>query len=169
MANSSVMSGSGGSTSAKTARVRSYGAEDLESVIEIFRSNIPKYFRPVEEAGLREYLAANPDEYFVMLLGDDVIGCGGIGLNPGDDPTVSLCWGMVRNDHLGRGFGKQLTTMRIQKAREVYGPLPLVTSTSQHTSGFYERYGFRIVEHIVDGFAPGIDKCNMRLDLRTTP
>ena len=144
--------------------LRPYTTDDLEPVVAIFRSNIPKYFGPSEEPGLRSFLAdARSGDYSVVELGGDIIASGGIALN--DDQTVSLCWGMVRADHLGTGVGRELTEFRIQKAREKHGSLPLVISTSQHTSGFYERFGFRLTRHVPDGFGPAIDICEMRLEL----
>ncbi len=141
--------------------IRPYEPADLEKVVELFRSNIPKYFGPEEETGLREFLADQADNYYVVEMADAVIGAGGIGLN--DDETVSLCWGMVHKDHLGTGLGKLLTEYRIQRSRDIFGPKPMVTSTSQHTEGFYLRFGFRTVERITDGFGPGLDNCKMRL------
>ena len=143
--------------------LRPYTPDDLESVVSIFRSNIPKYFGPSEEAGLREFLSDQRSEhYYVAELDADVIGAGGIALN--EDNTVSLCWGMIRADHLGQGLGQELTRFRLEEAREKFGDRPLVVSTSQHTQGFYERFGFRLTEHTPDGFGPGIDACKMRLD-----
>ncbi|HEX6124507.1 MAG TPA: GNAT family N-acetyltransferase [Pyrinomonadaceae bacterium] len=141
---------------------RPYETRDLVGVVDIFRSNIPKYFDPGEEAGLRDFLAEFSDNYFVGELDGQVVGAGGVVLN--DEQTISLCWGMVRSDHLGTGLGRDLTQFRIEKARENFGNLPLVISTSQHTRGFYERFGFRLLEHVPDGFGPGIDICKMRLD-----
>ena len=142
---------------------RPYTPDDLESVVSIFRSNIPKYFGPSEETGLREFLSdPRCEDYFVAELDGDIIGAGGIALN--DDNTVSLCWGMIRADHLGQGLGQELTEFRLEKALQKFGDRPLVISTSQHTQGFYERFGFRLTDHTPDGFGPGIDICKMRLE-----
>jgi hypothetical protein len=139
---------------------RSYRPSDLDAVVAIFRSNIPKYFGPAEEPGLRDFLGEYPSDYYVMLLAGEIVGSGGIALN--ENQTVSLCWGMVRADHLGNGLGRELTEFRIQKALEKFGDLPLVIETSQLTEGFYERYGFATWEHTPGGYGPGIDICKMR-------
>lgn len=141
---------------------RNYRPEDLDAVVEIFRSNIPKYFGPIEEPGLREFLSGRSEHYYVLEIAGKIVGAGGIDLNA--DRSVSLCWGMVHNDHLGTGLGKALTDYRIARSREVFGDLPLVIATSQHTEGFYRKYGFVTVEHTPDGFGPGIDICKMRLE-----
>lgn len=143
--------------------IRSYTTADLESVVAVFRSNIPKYFGPSEEQGLRDFLAdVRSEDYFVVELDGEIVGAGGIA--PNDDDTVSLCWGMIRKDHLGTGLGKRLTEFRIERSREKFGAAAMVISTSQHTQGFYEKFGFRLTEHTPDGFGPGIDICKMRLD-----
>lgn len=143
--------------------IRKYTPADLENVVAIFRSNIPKYFTPGEETGLRNFLHdERGDDYYVFLIDGEIVGSGGIALN--EDETVSLCWGMIRKNHLGTGLGRKITEFRIEKAREQFPGLPLVTSTSQHTSGFYEKFGFHTVERISDGFGPGLDNCKMRLD-----
>lgn len=143
--------------------MRPYKNEDLEAVLAVFRSNIPKYFVPTEEAELREFLAAHAEAYYVCEVDGEVVGAGGFAANS-DGQTVSLCWGMVRSDHLGTGLGKKLTMFRIEKARENFGGRPIVISTSQHTQGFYEKLGFEMTRHTPDGYGPGIDKCEMRLD-----
>ena len=146
-------------------KLRPYEPQDLEAVVAIFRSNIPKYFGPEEESGLREFLQSNHvDNYYVIEVDGEVVGAGGIAFNELESPTVSLCWGMVRADYLSKGLGKELTQFRINLARNKYPGLPLTIGTSQHTRGFYERLGFRLVEHTPDGFGPGIDNCRMRLD-----
>jgi len=141
-----------------------YHAKDLDAVVSIFRSNIPKYFSPFEEPGLDDFLRDHSADYYVLELNGEVVASGGIAFNDLDSPTVSLCWGMVRKDHLGTGLGKALTQFRIKLAREKYGQVPLTIGTSQHTQGFYEKFGFRLVEHTPNGFGPGIDNCKMRLD-----
>lgn len=143
--------------------IRRYRPSDLDSVIAIFRSNIPKYFSPPEEQELRDFLAESHEDYYVVEIDGEAIGSGGFALNR--DQTVSLCWGMVRADHLGTGSGKKMTVLRIEAARRKYGNIPIVISTSQHTRGFYIKLGFVTVKHTHDGFGPGIDICEMRKDI----
>lgn len=147
--------------------IRPYGKEDFEDVVAIFRSNIPKYFTPSEEPGLYDFLKNYADDYYVVEVAGEVVGAGGVAWNDLERPTISLCWGMVRKDHLGKGLGKKLTEFRIRYAREKYGELPLTIGTSQHTRGFYEKFGFRLTEYKRDGYGTGIDACKMRLDTFT--
>lgn len=43
--------------------LRLYVPEDLEDVVAVFRSNIPKYFVPGEEPGLRQFLNSGAENY----------------------------------------------------------------------------------------------------------
>lgn len=145
--------------------IRPYQPSDLDAVVAIFRSNIPKYFGPEEEPGLYSFMNDRLEDYYVVEVDDEIVGCGGIALNTDIDPkTVSLCWGMVREDHLGTGLGKVLTEFRIKLAQEKYPGIALTIGTSQHTEGFYRKFGFVTVEHTPDGYGPGIDMCRMRLE-----
>ncbi len=138
---------------------RDYDPRDIERIVAIFLSNIPKYFVPAEEQELRDFLAENPDDYYVIEDEGEVVGAGGIALNTGG--TVSLCWGMVRNDLIGTGLGKRLALYRMKKAEDKWPGRPFFTSTSQHTEGFYKKLGFSTFERISNGFGPGIDTCKM--------
>ena len=145
-------------------RIKSYNSEDLDAVVSIFRSNIPKYFGPEEEPGLYSFMDERAEDYYVVEVDGEVVGAGGIALNDDIDPqTVSLCWGMVRQDHLGTELGKALTEFRIDLARRKYPGLAITIGTSQHTEGFYQKFGFVTVEHKPDGYGVGIDMCRMRL------
>ena len=145
-------------------KIRPYEPKDLDAVIAIFRSNLLKYFVEDEERELRDFLSKFGKDYYVIEIIDEIVAAGGIALNP--DETISLCWAMVRNDLIGTGLGKELTIFRIEKGREKWGDLPFFTSTSQHTEGFYRKLGFQMVEHIPDGFGPGIDTCKMRTEIK---
>lgn len=146
--------------------IRKYKTEDQDGVVAIFRSNIPKYFTEPEEAGLYEFLGVPSyiEDYYVMVEADEIVGAGGIAYNDIDPPTVSLCWGMVHSSKIGTGLGKELTRFRVDLSEEKYAGLPLTIGTSQHTEGFYEKFGFRTIEFTENGYGPGIHMCRMRRD-----
>jgi hypothetical protein len=100
-------------------QIRPYTNADLETVVAIFRSNVLKYFSPEEESGLRNFFVERAADYYVVGVAGEVMGAGGIALN--DDQTVSLCWGMLPSDYIGKGLGRALTEFRIAKARETLG------------------------------------------------
>ncbi len=48
-------------------------------------------------------------------------------------------------------------------------PCEVVLDTSQHSRGFFERFGFQQVARHRDGYGPGLDRCEMRLELNAAP
>lgn len=146
---------------------RPYRAADRPACIRIFGTNVPRFFHEDERQDFARFLDTEARHYLVVLEGDDVLGCGGFSL--GDQGrTASLCWGMVRSDRHGQGIGVQLLQARLQAVATT--PATQVRlATSQHTAGFYQRYGFVVRSVRPDGFAPGLDAVEMRLSLSSTP
>lgn len=146
-------------------RVRDYTTADRSACLTVFDSNVPGFFVPPEREEFAAFLDALPGQYLVVE--DDagrVLGCGGYAVRPGT-ATADLCWGMVRRERHGTGLGRLLLEARLERAR-ADAPLEVVAlDTSQHTLGFYERRGFRTERVTPDGYAPGLDRCDMRLFL----
>lgn len=142
--------------------IREYTESDRAAVVAIYHSNIPKYFDVTEEPDIHRFLNSRPEHYYVVEQDGQVVAAGGIAVNDPANPAVTFCMGMVKNELIGSGLGKILAEFRLRLADEIFPGLPFILETSQHTAGFYEKYGFATVEHIKDGFAPGIDNCKMR-------
>lgn len=135
--------------------------EHLPEVLSAFRSNIPKYFFDFEEEGLLDYIDSKKLPYFVIKVNGIIVGAGGYALNK--DDTVSLCWGMVHQDHHGKHFGEELLKFRLNTISKIYPGKTIVNVTSQHTTGFFEKYGFKIVSVKENGFGPNLHECKMVL------
>lgn len=102
--------------------------------------------------------------YLVLRIQDDVIACGGLQvLETGK--TAFLSWGMVAQPYHGKGIGRILTEARLNLARETTGITKVTLNTSQHTKGFYEKFGFVPVKSTPDGYGPGLDRWDMALQL----
>ena len=72
---------------------------------------------------------------------------------------------MVRRDRHRSGLGRLLTEARIERAARDPRVNTVALNTSQHTEGFYLRFGFRTVEIVPDGYAEGLHRYEMRLRL----
>lgn len=143
-----------------------YRPQDRAACLALFDSNVPGFFA-VEERNefstFLENLNDNPS-YLVLLRGGVVIACGGVMPEPAPG-RASLTWGMVGAALHGQGIGTALTTARLALARAMPGVTELTLATSQHTRGFYERFGFTLTRLTPGGFAPGLDRCDMVLRL----
>ena len=149
---------------AMTLRHRPYTASDRDACVEVFRSNVPKFFRDHELEEFTDFIDAFECPYFVVLSDDEIIGCGGFGIEA-DSETASLCWGMVQQEHHGKRIGAYLLFFRLHEIATSTDAKFVRLRTSQHTEGFFRRYGFSIESTEPDGFAPGLDDVEMRIEL----
>lgn len=148
-----------------TASLRPYTASDRPACLALFDSNVPAFFAVHERAEFADHLdqmAPEPAPFLVVAFQGQPIACGGLSLQ--GDGAASLSWGMVGRDWQGRGMGTLLTKARLDLARSS-GITRLTLATSQHTAAFYARFGFVVEAITPDGFAPGLDRVDMALDL----
>ncbi len=151
--------------------IRSYEPKDLEACLTCFKTNVPTAFTPEEigffEDFLQNRVSVSPDTlpYFVLVERDSIVGCGGLGLNEND--TVSLTWGLVRQDCQKRGLGLALLEYRLRKVWELFPGKKLRLDTSQHAAGFFEKHGFQTVGFVPDGYSAGLHRYDMEWPSKT--
>lgn len=147
-------------------RIREYTPADREGCLAIFDSNVPEFFVPAERADFTEFIDTLPGPYFVVE--DEtgaLVGCAGYALEPGTT-RADLCWGMVLRQRHGTGLGRLLLHERLARIRADARVDVVALDTSQHTRSFYEQVGFVTERVTPDGYAPGLDRWDMRLQLR---
>ena len=145
---------------------REYSASDNAACLDVFDTNVPRFFSEEERPEYSAFLHALPGPYFVLVdPAGGVIGCGGYALREASG-VADLCWGMVRQELHGLGLGRALAELRIERIRQESRVSGVTLNTSQHTQGFYQRLGFRTSSVEADGYAPGLDRCVMRLELK---
>ena len=145
-------------------KFRPYQAEDNGRCVEIFMSNTPRYFGVEEADEFRQFLETLPCAYFVATQNDEIVACGGHGYH-GKKQAVVLCWGMVRADLHKQGLGKFMLIERLKQIFKDFGETVVQINTSQHSQGFFERYGFQVKEVTQNYFAPGLHRVDMELQL----
>lgn len=141
--------------------IREYDLKDKEAVINLLRLNTPQYFAPAEEADLVEYLDNKRELYYVLLLNDRIVGCGGI--NFADDRTTGkISWDIFHPHYQRKSLGTQLMEHRIKKLKSIGSIRRITVRTSQFTYKFYEKQGFELFEIVQDYWATGFDLYHMR-------
>ena len=144
--------------------VRDYVAADRDACLRLFGGNVPDFFAEVERPEYCDFLDALPGPYFVVEDEQHrVIACGGYAIEP-DTGRADLCWGMVKRELQGRGIGRFLLQERLRRMLRAPEVTAVHLDTSQRTRGYYERIGFRVLRVTPNGYAPGLDRCDMRLE-----
>jgi predicted GNAT family N-acyltransferase len=143
-----------------TLFIRPYLPADASACLTLFESNVPAFFASSEATEFAAFLAAPNAHFFVAEREGRVVGCGGAYVR---GRSGRLCWGMVeRRLHLA-GVGAALLRSRLDLLFENPEVDRVDLSTSQHSAGFFGRFGFSVVHTEPDGFAAGIDEVKMWL------
>ncbi|PPU41282.1 GNAT family N-acetyltransferase [Xanthomonas arboricola] len=134
----------------------------------LFDANVPAFFSAGERADFAGFLIQHAAAWHYQLLerGNDIAGCAGYAISA-DGITASLCWGMVHPSLHRCGAGTQLLLTRLETLRQMPDVRRVVLDTSQHTQQFYARFGFVVQQVTVDGYAPGLERWDMALDLKS--
>ena len=150
-------------------QVRAFAEGDTDACVALMRENTPEFFTSSELAAFEDWLGSNTSPYLVIEDADGrLLACGGYSVNVAER-LAGLTWGMVARARHRQGIGSLLLRERLQRIAGDGRALEVVLDTSQHSRGFFERHGFRVVCIQTDGYGPGLDRCDMRLRLAGQP
>lgn len=147
-----------------TVSVRELQVDDIPTCVEIMRSNVPTFFTQHELEDFEAWVGTAKSPYLVIVRDDVVVGCGGYAIDR-ETGTASFTWGMIRSDLHRIGLGSLLLRERVARIVRDGHAGAIILDTSQHSRGFFERHGFLAVNETRDGYAPGLHRIDMRLDL----
>ena len=141
-------------------KVVPYTSQYKDACLNVFKSNIGKYFADHELKEFEEFLGSQvySTKYFVVLSDNKVIGCGGYYLRDGE---IRLVDGMIEKTSHKTGAGLLLLEHRLNAAKCEYPDKSIGIATSQHTEGFFKKYGFETTDVVKNFFGEGIDKVSM--------
>lgn len=146
-------------------RIRRYRHADRTACLSLFDAHVPRYFRAEERGDFASFLDAPPGPFYVVDDGAGAaLACGGVAIED-DGRTGSLCWGIVHAGHQGAGLGSRLLLERLAVLAATPGCEVVRLDTVGATAGFFECLGFRTVRVEIDGYAAGIDRHELRLEL----
>lgn len=140
--------------------IRKYQSNDYQTIINLLKLNTPKYFAKEEEKDLIYYLESHSENFFVLEIDNQILGCGGY--NFSDDLSIGkLSWDIFHPQHQGKGLGTKLTQFRIAELRKYPNVKTISVRTSQLVYPFYEKFSFKTKEIIKDYWAVGFDLYRM--------
>ena len=144
-------------------KFRPYQPSDKQAVVDILLSNCPKYFIESDQSDLVDFLDNYADEnYLVVEAADRVIGCGG---HYTKGNVHGIAWVMFEQSSLGHR--NLLITAdkfyhEIERRIKAEGNLfDIHISTTQLMEKLFNRYGFRTVAVVEDGFGQGLHQYDM--------
>lgn len=141
-----------------------YTAERHDECIELFKSNVPKFFDASETDDYSNYLKQHGGEdYWCAFIQNQLVGAGGIFVRP--NGVGRLVWGMIRQDLHRKGYGKQLIVFRLKKLASIPGVETIQLDTTQYNPGFFRRFGFCEVSVKENFYCPGLHSHEMELKL----
>lgn len=151
-------------------KIRKFETSDTPRLLELLRLNTPEYFSKSEEADLLYYLENEIEYYFVLLVDDVILGCGGFNLSE-DLKTGKISWDIFHPESQGKRFGTALTNYRIERMKEIKSIEKISVRTSQLVYPFYAKFGLELKEVVKDYWAEGFDlyRLETAVDLVKTP
>lgn len=154
----------GGEGLAVTAGVvfRPYVRADEEACLGFFDLNCPQYFAPHERRDYEQFLDGGPMGYETCRLDGRLVGAFGV---TGDESTCcKLSWIVVDPDAQGLGVGSAMMLRALARAGGL-GSRQVVIAASHLSAPFFAGFGAVVVSGIVDGWGPGMHRCDMELRL----
>lgn len=137
-------------------KIRPYQNSDKDAIINIFRLNTPQYFALEEEKDLLYYLEHELEDYFVLEIEKQLVGCGGINYSE-DKKITKISWDILHPDFQGQALGSKLLQHRIEKIKSIASIEKTLVRTSQMAFRFYEKNGFKLLEIQENYWAKGFD------------
>ena len=142
--------------------IRAYHAADLPELMEVFKSNTPRYFAASESTDLERYLDDHGGTYLVCVNDGNVIGGAGYVIREKDNLGL-VTWIFLRPEASGRGLGRKLVEQCLAHLRRNSHVDTIRVNTSQHAFRFFEKFGFKIILKEEDHWAPGLDLYRMEM------
>ena len=100
-------------------RIEPYQQEHFETCMQIIQSNTPKYILPIEHLDYKKYLLRENKTYFVFFKNNNLVACGGYGLNK-TKTKAGLSWGIVHRRYHNQGYGSQSIKYRLHHIKSDY-------------------------------------------------
>lgn len=134
-----------------TMNIIEYKSAEFEGCINIFLSNLDKFFDASELKQYKEFLRTEAlnGSYFTVNDKHQIVGAGGFCYY---SDAYWLDWGMIHRSKHGQGVGSKLLEFRINKIFQLTSQPKIKLCTSQYTVEFYKKFGFSVVNFVENGY-----------------
>ncbi|MBP2832136.1 GNAT family N-acetyltransferase [Aquimarina sp. U1-2] len=140
--------------------IRPFKLDDKESLLRIFRLNIPEFFDKNEIKDFEEYLNQNAETYLTVEVDNTIVGGTGYYVNE-DDNSGRITWIFFDPSYSGKGLGKQSVEYCLKIFREDKMVKKLIVTTSQLAYRFFEKFDYSINRIEKNYWGEGLDLYEM--------
>lgn len=122
--------------------IRPFAKSDKDTLVNVFKLNIPLYFAPHEADEYVEYLKEHDSTYFTVEKDNKIIG--GLGYTiKGQEGSIT--WIFLHPSYSGLGIGQQAVQHCLDVLRSKEQVTKFVVRTSQLAYAFFEKFGYKVV------------------------
>ncbi len=139
---------------------RPYCPTDIDSCLDIFDANCPKYFAANERDEYRRFLDDVTTNYEVCEADGQVLGA--FGLLDNGEGGKRLNWILLDPNTQGMGIGSRIME-RVIHLSAAAGATSVDIAASHMSAPFFTKFGATVVLVTKDGWGEGMDKVDMRL------
>ncbi|MEB8330785.1 GNAT family N-acetyltransferase [Flavobacteriaceae bacterium KMM 6897] len=140
--------------------IRPFKPDDKESLLRIFRLNVPEFFDKKEIKDFAEYLNQNTETYLTVEVDNTIVGGTGYYVNE-DDNSGRISWIFFDPSYAGKGLGKQSVEHCMKIFREDKRVKKLIVTTSQLAYKFFEKFDYSINRIEKNYWGEGLDLYEM--------
>lgn len=150
--------------------IKTYTLTDKEYIIEIFKSNCPKYFDSNDLPDLIDFLDNYADHNFkVLLYKNEIIGCGGYYVNHANK-VFGIAWVMFKRFSVGHSNFRKIAALffnhTLNNIEDEKLDFDIIINTTQLLEKTFNRFDFRTEKIIKKGFGANLDHYVMRRKLK---
>jgi N-acetylglutamate synthase-like GNAT family acetyltransferase len=146
--------------------IRPYHPSDQQTLVEILKLNVPKYFDQKEVAEFEEYLKEHAITYLTIEHEKKIVG--GTGYLLTDNNTIGhVRWIFFHPDSAGHGLGSEAMKYCLAKFQSVPTVKKLIVTTSQLVYKFFEKFGLVLIKTEKNYWGKGLDLYWMEMEFNS--
>jgi len=134
-------------------KIREAKKEDISQMMEIIKSNNPKYPKNIAFKELNEMFskALNKPTYIVAEEKGKIVAFNGFIPSWVDNMVVNLFWANTHLDYQNRGIQTKLIKNLISRIKKIRKPKVKMILISTKIPSFFKKFGFKIIQRQYDG------------------
>lgn len=145
--------------------VRKFKRYDYPAIHRIFLQNTPLYFEESQVKKLSDFMDRNGQNYYVVAIGDQVIGGGGYTVNY--LRTAFISWVMFKPEFQNRGMGTLILRQIIKEIKAAKKATAIEALSTQRACGLFTKLNFTLVDVKPDFWADGLDLHRFQLKIKS--